>query len=158
MKQPIFYCKSWFRAKKRPTEVWTEEQAKVAHCAKRPYGVLVGSVEKPFCFLEVSDKFLGVGFLDSQLRESLYYAFKEIEPGRLFLGMATYREFQGESDAIASGTTYIFEPSGVVKISKQLFDPHTEEVADAHTDVTANYANWPEFGEYDDLIRVERST
>jgi hypothetical protein len=156
MNQPIFFCKSWFRAKKKPTEVWTEEQARSAHLSKKLYTVLVGSPEKPFCFLEINDKFVGVGFLDDRLRESLYYAFKEVEPGKLFLSMATYREFHGDSDAIVSGTTYTFERSGIVKIDRQFFNPHSQEVAESTADVAANYTCWPEFGEYGDLVRVER--
>ena len=56
MKRSNFYCKSWFRAKKRPTEVWTEEQARSAHVNKQYYTVLVDSIERPYCFLEVADK------------------------------------------------------------------------------------------------------
>lgn len=158
MNQRLFYCKSWFRAKKRPTEIWTEQRARSAHAARLLYTAVVGSNENPSCFLEVNDKFVGVGFLDDKLRESLYYSFKEVEPGSLFLSMATYREFQGDSDTVASGTTYIFEQSGAVKIQKQFFNPHRVEVTDSTIDVTANYARRPEFGEYDDLVKVERGT
>jgi hypothetical protein len=119
MKRPIFYCKSWFRAKKRPTEIWTEDKAKTAHISKKLYTVLVDSIDRPSCFLEINDKFVGVGFLDIKVREYMYYAFKEIEPGRLFLSMATYREFEGDSDTVLNGTTYIFDPSGQVKTQRQ---------------------------------------
>jgi hypothetical protein len=156
MKQSIFYCKSWFRAEKRPTEIWTEEQAKTAHLSKKLYTVLVNSIEKPFCFLEINKGFVGVGFLDDMARESLYYAFKEIEPGKLFLSMATHREFDGDTDTIIVGTTYIFDPSGLAKIQKQHFKPRNMEVANSSVDVASNYSHWPEFGEYDDLIRIER--
>lgn len=156
MKRPVYYCKSWFRAKKKPTEVWTEEQARSAHASKKLYTVLMGSPDTPFCFLEVNDKFVGVGFLDQYLRESIYYAFKEVEPGKLFLSMATHREFQGDSDAVAVGTTYVFDRHGDVKIRRQSFNPHSLEVITSIVDVAVNYAGWPEFGEYDDLAKVER--
>ncbi|MEX3957555.1 hypothetical protein [Trinickia sp. EG282A] len=157
MKCAIYYCKSWFRAKKRPTEIWTEEQARAAHAAKKFYTVVVGSPQSPSCFLEVNDKFIGVGFLDEQLRESLYYAFKEVEPRRLFLSMATYREFDGDSDIVETGTTYIFDRDGTVKTTRQCLNPHSVEATEAAADVDGNYESWPEFGEYEDLIKVERS-
>lgn len=157
MKHAVYYCKSWFRAKKRPTEIWTEEQGRVAHAAKKPYTVVVGAPESPSCFLEVNDKFVGVGFFDERLRESFYYAFKEVEPGRLFLSMATYREFDGASDSVARGTTYVFDRHGTVKVTKQRFNPHSVEATEATTNVEGNYESWPEFGEYEALIKAERS-
>ena len=156
MDRPLFYCKSWFRAKKRPTEIWTENQARVAHSSKTLYTVLIGSIEKPFCFLEINDKFVGTGFLDRNAREYLYYAFKEISAGILFLSMATYREFDADGDTVTMGTTYNFDPGGTVKIRRQKFKSHSVEMAESSADVSNNYSSWPEFGEYEDFIRVER--
>lgn len=157
MKRSIFYCKSWFRAKKRPTEIWTEEQAKSAHMNKQHYTVLVDSIEKPYCFLEVADKVVGVGFLDEYLRESLTYAFQEIEPGKLFLTMATHREFKGETDKVVSGISYIFKQDGTVQMRREFFNPHRLETTTTSSDVNMNYSAIPEFGEYDDFIRIERN-
>jgi hypothetical protein len=117
---------------------------------------LFGSPDTPSRFLEINDRFVGVGFLDHRLREYLYYAFKEVEPGRLFLNMATYRTFEGDSDAVATGTSYIFDRRGTVKIQRQSFNPHRFEVSESTVDVAVNYATWPEFGEYDELVNVER--
>ena len=91
MNRPVYFCKSWFRAKKKPTEVWSREQAELAHINKQHYTVLIGSVDRPYCFLDIADKVVGVGFLDENLRESLTYAFQEFEPEKLFLTMATHR-------------------------------------------------------------------
>ncbi|MBW3510666.1 hypothetical protein [Janthinobacterium sp. NKUCC06_STL] len=157
MKRPIYFCKSWFRAKKKPTEVWTEEQAKLAHMKKQSYTVLVDSIEKPYCFMEIADKVVGVGFLDERLRESLSYDFQEIEPGKLFLTMATHREFDGETDIVVSGISYIFKQDGTVHMRREFFNPHRLETAATSSDVSMNYAATPDFGEYDDFIRVERS-
>lgn len=157
MDRPIYFCKSWFRAKKRPTEVWSEEQARAAHANKQHYTVLVESIEHPYCFLEVTEKFVGVCFLDGLLRETLTYQFQEVEPGKLFLTMATHREFEGETDKIESGTSYIFGRDGVVQIRREFFNPHRLETSTSSSDVDSNYAAMPEFGEYDDLIRVERN-
>lgn len=157
MKRPIYFCKSWFRAKKRPTEVWTEEQAKLAHLEKQSYTALVDSIERPYCFLEIADKVVGVGFLDEHLREPLSYDFQEVEPGKLFLTMATHREFDGETDTVVSGISYIFKQDGTVHMRREFFNPHRLETATTSSDVSMNYAATPDFGEYDDFIRIERS-
>jgi hypothetical protein len=156
MKQPIYYCKSWFRAKKKPTELWSVEKAEGAHLSKQPYTVLIGSAEEPYCFLDIAEKVIGVGFLDSRLRESLTYAFKELDAGNLFLSMATHREFEGDTDKVASGVSYMFDQNGTVHIRREFFNPHRVETATSSFDPAPNYAVRPEFGEYDDLIRVER--
>lgn len=156
MKQPIYYCKSWFRAKKKPTELWPAEKAEAAHRGKQPYTALVGSAEKPYCFVDVADKVIGVGFLDSLLRESLTYAFKEVEAGKFFLSMATHREFEAETDKVANGVTYTFGQDGTVQIRREFFNPHRVETATSSFDPAPNYSVRPEFGQYDDVIRVER--
>jgi hypothetical protein len=158
MKRKIFFCKSWFRAKKRPTEIWSEQQATAANDDGLPYTVLVDSVERPYCFLEVTRKSIGMGFLDEALRESLTYGFQEVEPGKLFLTMATYRDFVDGTDKVARGTSYIFGRDGTVAIRRESFLPeHDLETSSTMLDVAKNYCAMPSFGEYDDLIRVDRS-
>lgn len=156
MNRSVYFCKSWFRAKKKPTEVWSEAQARAAHAKKQPYTVLVDSADKPYCFLDVADKVVGVGFLDDHLRETLTYAFQEVASGKLFLSMAVHREFDGDTDNVLSGTSYLFEPSGQLQIRREFFNPHRLEISSSVSDVSSNYSFLPEFGEYDDLIRVER--
>jgi len=157
MERQVYYCKSWFRAKKRPTEIWAQEKAEKAHVEGLPYTVLVGSLEQPFCFLDVAKKSVGVGFLDMLLREALTYGFQEVEPGKLFLAMATYREFVGDTDGVANGTSYIFGRDGSVTIRRESFVPAQElTISTSIKDAGGHYSAMPLFGAYDDLIRVER--
>jgi len=109
MKQLIYFCKSWFRGQNRPTEVWTEEQARDKHNKGQFYTVLLESAASPSCFLEIAEKIVGVGFLDRYLREYLSYDFQEIEPGKFFLTMATHREYEGDTDKVTKGISYIFK-------------------------------------------------
>ena len=156
MTRPINYCKSWFRAKKKPTALWPEEQARAAHRSKQPYTALVGSTDRPYCVVDVADKVIGVGFLDARLRESLTYAFKEVEPGKLFLTMAVHREFEAGTDKVSIGVTYTFDQGGTVQIRRESFAPHRVETATSSFDPAPGFAAWPAFGQYDDLIRIER--
>lgn len=156
MNRSIYFCKSWFRAKKKPTEIWSEAKAKLAHDNKKTYTVLIDSIDKPYCFLDISCGVVGVGFLDEFLRETLTYAFQEFEPGKLFLTMATHRVFEGNTDKIVSGNSYIFERDGSVMIRREFFSPNRIETAASAVDISSNYSSTPEFGQYDELIRVER--
>lgn len=156
MNRPLYYCKSWFRARKKPTEIWSEEQARTAHERKEQYTALVDSAERPYCFLDISDGVVGVGFLDEFLRESLTYAFQKVNTGQLFLTMATHREYKGESDEVVGGVSYFFEEDGTLRIKREFFNPHRVETATSSCAVANNYTEQPEFGDYDELIRVER--
>lgn len=157
MQRPIYYCDGWFAAKKFATEVWTEAQAKDAHDNGRNYTVLVDSIERPFCVILVMAKAVAVDFLDEDLREALSYVFQVVAPGRLFLTRAVHREFDGDEDKVAKGTSYKFTEDGKVRIDRETFLPaHRLEVANSQTDVSANYAAVPEFGKYEEFMRMER--
>jgi len=71
--------------------------------------------------------------------------------------MATYREFEGDTDKVVSGTSYIFDQDGSIGTRREEFYPYSLKTATSTGDVTANYAEKPEFGRYELLIRVERN-
>lgn len=158
MQRPIYFCKSWFTAKKLTTEVWTETQAKEAHDNGSKYTVLVDSIERPFCIIDVmTSKFIGVDFLDEHLRPALSYVFQVVTPGRLFLTRAVHREFDGDGDKVAKGTSYGFTEDGKLRIDRETFLPaHSLEVANGQADVSSNYVAAPEFGRYEEFMRMER--
>jgi hypothetical protein len=156
MNQPIHFCRSWFRAKKKPTQLWSAEKAEAAHRSRAPYTALIGSLEAPYCFVDVAAKVIGTGFLDSRLRESLTYAFKEVAPGRLFLSMAIHREFEACTDKVGGAVAYTFDQDGTVQIRREHFNPHLVESATSSFDPAPNYSARPAFAHYNDLIRIER--
>lgn len=153
----IHYCKSWFAAKQRPTVLWDEARAHSAHEQRKPYTVLIGGLDRPTHVIEINNAFVGVEFLDDKLREALSYQFREYEPGKLFLNMATYRDFDGDADRVRVGTTYVFDRGGSVKIRRETFDPHGIEEAQNTLDVTNNFDRYPEFGNYAKLCVEERA-
>jgi hypothetical protein len=157
MDRKIFFCKSWFAAKRMPTEVWTESQAREAHQNGQRYTVLLDSIERPYCVVDVTGDFVAVNFLDEQLRSALTYHFEAVSSGKMFLTMAVHREFDASADRPLSGTTYIFAEDGTLQIRREAFVPeHKLETAKSQTDVSGNYVAAPKFGEYDEFIRVER--
>jgi len=152
----ILYGKSWFRAKKRFTSTWNEEEAKSAHEKRQPYAAAVISSGVIRCFLEVNNEYFGVGFLDDRQREYLCYQFQEIQPGRLFLTMATHREYDGESDRVKAGTTYYFKPDGRVTIESEDFGSTQLVTTETKRDVEGNWERYPNFGEYESVLRIDR--
>lgn len=157
MQRPIYFCDGWFAAKKFATQVWTEAQAKDAHDNGRNYTVLVDSIQRPFCVILVMAKGIAVDFLDEHLRKALSYQFQLVEPGRMFLTMAVHREFDGETDKVAKGTSYGFTENGKLRIDRETFLPeHSLEVANGQADVSSNYEAVPEFGKYEAFMRMER--
>lgn len=157
MRRQIYFCKSWFAAKKVATDVWTEAQAKAAHEEGRTYTVLVDSVERPGCAIIVGKKSVVVNFLDENLREALSYHFQDASPGRFFITMAIHREYEGMTDRVTHGTSYIFTRDGNVQIRREFFVPaHRLETAKTQADVSSNYATAPLFGMYEDFMQKER--
>ena len=156
MNKPVFFAKSWFRAKKKPTEIWTEEHARAAHISKALYCAVVGRPERPFCFLEINNKFIGIGFLDHCIREHIYYAFREVAQDILFLTDASYREFEGGSDIVTVSNRYLFNPNGTVRVQRPQLKQDKIETFETSFDPSRNYERWPDFGEYEDFMRIDR--
>jgi hypothetical protein len=161
----LTFCNGWFRAKKRPGELWTEKQAKDAFDNRRLHTVVISHDDKPAAFIEFNGDYVGVGFLDHAIREYLSYTFNEVSPGKLFLTQATHREYEGETDRVKSGTSYYFKQDGAVAVKREDFtwtEGQSSPVGvvstkDSQVDVSGHWETYPKFGEYDALLRVERS-
>lgn len=158
MRSEVYFCKSWFRIKKIAIDLCDEATASIYHETGASYTALMGSAVKPTCFLEfLTDKdMVGVGFLDQHLREYMTYQFQRMEDGRLFLSMVTHRKFFDNGDKVKEGVTYFFDRGGELIIRRQIFNPHTVERAVSSFDPANNYERFPEFGEYSELVKVER--
>lgn len=154
----ISYCDGWFRARKVAAKPLTAEQARERHTGGKLYTVLVGAPERPSCFVEVvgENGYVGVEFLDEQLREHLAYSFQRTEDSRLFLSVATWRKYRGESDEVAAAELYYFNRAGSVEVHNVDVQADSERVGVKEMDVSANYEPWPAFGHYEHLLLRER--
>lgn len=152
------YCNGWFRAKKKITKLWDIKDAEKAHNARQVYYVVVMDNQTPYCFIEVNNDAMYVGFLDEMKREYLGYLFIEKKPGKLFLSEAQHWEYIGESDIDRETTRYFFNPDGLLQIHQ--IDSKTNEgeilTAKNPVDILANWEDYPEFGKYEGIIRKER--
>jgi hypothetical protein len=156
--EAVSFGKGWFRAKKRLTESWDESKARFAHEQRQPYVAVVGNAESIRCFVEANNDYIGVGISDNAKREFLSYQFQEIQPGRLFLTMATHCEFDGETDGVKSSTTYYFKPNGCVTVESEDFATGHLTTKKIQTDVSGNWEAYPVFGDYESIVRIDRET
>lgn len=158
MSQNVYYCKTWSIGYKEPIDLWVEKKALKKHEAGDSYTVLIGSDSTPSCFINImrNSGWVSVSFLDEHLREYLLYNFQILNVGTLFLSMAVYREFDGDTDLVINGTTYHFKEDGHTIIIEDNISNNTSERSETYSDVAGNYDIFPEFGEYDSLIRKER--
>ena len=154
----ITYAKSWFRAKKRVTEPWDEARARLAHERKETYVATVYRDEDLHCFLEIAKGSVCVGILDELKREYLTYTFQLFQPDKLFLSSARHRKFEGETDNVSYSTIFYFKQEGRVTVAE--YDGRTKESSSKESaekiDLSKNWEDYPEFGKYDSLIRLER--
>lgn len=142
------YCEGWFRWEKRPTRIWDESKARAAHERGRLYAVVLGEIESPESFLEITGDFVGVSFLDKHLREYLDYRFQTKEPGRLRMTTAITREFAAETDELKMATVYHFQDDGRVLIREEDREAGMIAEGEIPVELTQAWANYPAFGNY----------
>lgn len=154
----ITYAKRWFRGKKRVTEPWDEARARKAHERKETYVATVYRDEDLYCFLEIAKGSVCVGILDELKREYLTYTFQLFQPGKLFLSSARQRTFEEETDNVLHSTIFYFKQEGSVTVAE--YNGRTKEGSSKESvdkiDLSKNWEDYPDFGEYDSLIRLER--
>lgn len=152
----IQYYERWFRAKKCPIKALETDAARDAYSKRTLFTVVTFDGPRAIAFLEFNNDYVGVGFLDELLRECLSYQFQEIEPNRLFLTMATHREFNESSDTVTVGYTYHFKTSGNVVIDYEDFIAGDHSIRERPSEVESNWEAYPTFGNYNSLLSKER--
>lgn len=123
-------------------------------------GLSLKNDNQPYCFLEINNTIILVGFLDNLQREYMTYQFSEFESGKLFLKHVQHWEYEESTDERIFSTRYFFSPDGPLKIEKVNIRTNEGEVLEAKEpiDVSSNYEEYPDFGHYENLIKKERLT
>jgi hypothetical protein len=172
MKQPIFFCDEWNSIKKQAWNgaFYTEDQARAMFAQGKIFTAMMGSAERPSCVIQhgLNDQgkwFFHVDFLDELLRLYLSYGFQELPSESLFLSSAGTFTYDGDTDHIAQGETTIFKEDGLCHHSRTVCSsprPADRTIDKWDTRTTpeelakTNYSPKPVFGEYDEIIRIER--
>ncbi|MDR2917737.1 MAG: hypothetical protein LBV72_00015 [Tannerella sp.] len=144
-------------------KITAEEVAKKNHEEGLHYEVTILAEEKPISFLEIvhENNYIGVTFLDEVGRKYLKYQFKEVEPlKKLFLHEVWYYNYLSE-DAINEDYRIHFAFDQEGNASYRKYDEINEKTLDYESkeplDVSGLYEDYPEFGNYERLIKVERN-
>jgi hypothetical protein len=158
MRREVHYCQKWSRGYKQRLSPLTEAQASEAHRSGKLYTAVIGVPDRPAVFIEVvgENNYVGVGFLDDELRDFLAYSFQRIDDGRLFLSMASFREYVGRSDQVAAAQLYLFNISGSVEVQETDILKDIRRTGTRKLDIAANFEAWPNFGQYDHLTHRSR--
>jgi hypothetical protein len=152
----VAYYEGWFRHAKKAVGPLRTDEARRLDSAGEPYAVVIGDQDQPECFIEVSSGIFGVSFLDALKREHLMYTFEDSGDGRVFLKEAVYREFDADSDTLATATIYRFSPDGRVQVEKGEKPFRKAVMSEGQVDVSRNWELRPVFGDYSRIIRRER--
>lgn len=146
-------------------KITAEEVAEKNHHDKLHYEFCVLEEESsmyPECYVTVvpKNKFIGVNFIDDAGRNYLSYHFEEINDDRkLFLGEAWYLHFASETqDQEDYRLHFVFDKEGNVAVRK--YDETNQKTQDFESnrrfDISGLYEKYPEFGQYESLVRLER--
>ena len=161
------YNKTRFNRKFNKGEDTLLESAKYAHNNDMVYFVTVLENDIPISHLEVNKAFFRVYFLDELNRNYMSYDFigndlsgwrVEIPKDKLFLSKITVWTYENDGDKKINISDYIFRPNGQVTIIERnlLTNERIEKQAKDKIDISANWEDYPKFGEYDNLIQKER--
>jgi len=152
------YLKKFMRG-----EITLEEIARKNHENGLMYEVVIlDDLDTPMYYLAIvhENDFIGVYFLDDAGRKYLTYHFDEVEPmKRLFLHEVWYREYSDdETNNEDYRIHFVFDREGNAAYRK--YDEINQKAIDYESnqpfDVSGLYEDYPKFGEYENLIKLER--
>jgi hypothetical protein len=141
----------------------TEEIARKNHEDGLHYEVVIlDDLNNPEFHLQFvhENEHVGVLFLDDAGREYLTYHFEEILPKKkLFLSEIWYREFSNdETKDMDCYYHFVFDREGNASYRKydEIEKKTINYEGNQPFDVSDLYEDYPEFGEYENLVRLER--
>lgn len=166
------YNKTFFRRKKVKNIDTLLESARYAHNNKLIYFVTITENQKPYCAIEINEGFFRVNFIDEFLRNYMSYDFvgrianinikwrEDIPFDKLFLNRVIQVEFNGQSEIIDKTTDFIFHPDGSFHVTTRDVKSkmQTDSKANNKTDVSNYWEDYPNFGNYDSIIKKERGS
>ena len=147
----IVYGKKWWNAKKRIIDEISLEDAKKLHEARKDYTALIKEHDEIRYVIDFSSNHIIVRFFDGDM--FLTYDFVTLSR-KLFLKAAYYYDYGPEG--LETEMIYNFSEDGRLVMSKRdALSGMCEEREDV-VDVKSNWDAYPKFGEYTDLLKIER--
>ncbi|MCL2399163.1 MAG: hypothetical protein FWC91_05375 [Defluviitaleaceae bacterium] len=152
----IIYCDKWSNTRRKPWNIIDTSQAHKNHINKTPYTVLIQENDKIKVIVEFTKFYVSVNFLNEFLNSYLRYTFHLIDNDFLFLKVAYYYYYDEENHDMLEGTVFSFSENGYVTMVKRDYKTGEIEERELQNDVSANWEEYPGFGKYENLLKVER--
>lgn len=152
----IIYCDRWAISKKKPWNIIEECDAKLRHEKKESYSAIVKDSNRITNIVEVTDKYISVYFLDEKLRSYLFYVFDIVKNNNVFLRTVTYYLYDDFENIKKECTMAKYEENGYIVIEQNNFITNVSTETDIIDDVSGNWDNFPNFGQYQSLCKKER--
>lgn len=149
----ITYSLYWNLDKKAPISIISEVEAKKRHHKNQPYVAII-SEDNHLYVVEIYKKGINVRFLDNNKNDFLLYVFRSRDRQSIFLENAIYYEYKDNIEL--TQTIYNFYESGYILITQIDKIQKTLEQKELNYDASTNWDNFPEFGMYDSVIKIER--
>ena len=152
----IIYCDKWSNTRKKPWNIIDVAQAHRNHVDRTPYTALIQENGIAKVVVEFAKLYASVSWLNEFLDSYIRYTFHLIENDSLFLKVAYYFYYDKESHDMVEGIVFNFSEDGHVNMVKRNYKTGEIEERDSQNDTSINREKYPDFGEYDDLLKLER--
>ncbi len=148
------YFEGWFRAKGQGTGAMETEAARKAHETQSIYVVAEYAGEIPKSFLEINLKvgYIAACFLDAQRRVFQTYQFQKVDANAI--SVRAVHHSKGSDGAVLVYELHFLGRK--MKIRKENRPTKVIETAENHIDVSENWEDEPQFGQYQGFLRAER--
>ena len=157
------YNKTKYSKNSEINEELLQYAAKEAHESGNIYFVTFYEGDNPSCSIESNKDFFRNKFFDEFQREYLMYDFQgriyeEKYGDRLFLTSVLYRYYDGPKENQINAINYIYKANRKKSKVEFNFIINTQENFDdvEIDDVSANWEDYPKFGQYESIIKKER--
>ena len=148
----LFYCSRWWIKKKKAVDILTEEEAKSRHDTGKVYTAVITSDDKIAYVIDILKDYIILRYMDENINPYLIYEFHKVCENDIFLKGITYFGYEGEGEE-----SYIFNFStdGTVSMERKDNISNTMEERVTTCDVSEQYGTFPEFGQYEDLLKIK---
>lgn len=150
------YFEKWVGSQKTGIKPLSEAQAAARHERKQPYVAVALDEEGKQCVVQLNSSGAYVLFLDEMQRGYLSYQFDNHSSGKLFLSISIFREYADASGDPVKVTTFKFRPDGAMEIYVSDRQTSEEQEKTGTADASPNWEEYPAFGQYSGLCRVNR--
>ncbi|MBQ7942729.1 MAG: hypothetical protein IJ326_01565 [Lachnospiraceae bacterium] len=149
----MIYCKKWWFPRKKPIEILNEEIARNNHLNGEDYTVVLKQNDMVSYVVEMAKNDVFVHFMNDNEVNYITYAFHK-EHDKLFLNAAYYHNYEEEKEIELM--VFGFKENGELCMEKRDLLSGKIEEREALVDVSCNWEDFPEFGNYTKLLILER--